>query len=101
MIWPEVMLAPMSENIIGVSTAPLCVADLPMTPWMKSGMNRIVPNMPIAISASARTAAETTLLWNKLSGMIGSIARDSTRPKMTSMIRATANRPMMTGEVQG
>ena len=55
MIWPPTMLETIMTIIIGISTVPLWVALVPMTPWMNSGMNRIVPNMPIAISVRAST----------------------------------------------
>ena len=87
--------------IIGASTVPLWVALVPMTPWMNSGMNRIVPNMPIAISESASTDTDTIRLRNRLKGMIGSIARLSIRPKTVSITAARTNSPMMTGDSQG
>src|SRR5947209_17878347 len=91
------MLEAMFTIIIGISTVPLWVALVPMTPWTYSGMNRIEPNMLIAINASASTDTDTMLLRNRLSGMIGSIARLSISPNRTSMMSAIGNRPRWTG----
>src|SRR5216683_5288414 len=101
MIWPPMMLEVIMTIIIGIITVPLWVAVVPITPWMNSGMNRIVPNMPMAISISARTDTLTMLLRNRLSGMIGSAARLSTQMKVTSMTAAMANRPRIVGEFHG
>ncbi len=98
MICPAITLEPIMVIISGISTVPLWVALVPITPWMYSGMNRIVPNMPMDMMDIAPTDTLTMLLRNSVSGMMGSIVRVSTRPKATSMIAATANRPMTTGE---
>ena len=101
MICPPRMLELIMTIIIGIITVPLCVAVVPITPWMNSGMNRIVPNMPMAINISARTDTLTILLPNRLSGMIGSAARLSIQTNVTSMTAAMANRPRIVGELQG
>jgi hypothetical protein len=98
--WPPMMLEAIMTIIIGIRTVPLWVALVPMTPWMNSGMNRIVPNMPTAISVRASTEVVTTLFLNSVSGMIGSAARLSTTMNTASMAAARPNKPRMTGEVQ-
>ena len=48
------MLVRIIVTIIGISSVPLCVAEAPITPCRNSGMNRIVPNMPMDMIAHRR-----------------------------------------------
>lgn len=69
------MLAPMRANIIGVTTAPLSVADRPTTPWMKSGMNSDVPNIAIETTVEATADDQTTRGRNSDGGIRASAVR--------------------------
>src|SRR5438552_1037300 len=96
MIWPPTMLAVIMTIIMGIITVPLWVAVVPITPWMNSGMNRIVPNIPMAISISASVLALMlmaigmfgTILFIPLfiQGVIGTTATQSGTVMMPMMI---------------
>ena len=80
-------------SIIGVRKLPLLVAEVPSTPWKKSGMNTIVPNIPNPVQAMANIARLTTRSLYMLSGIIGSAARICTRTRVTAEVAASARRP--------
>src|SRR5947208_10827229 len=71
-----VVIAP---RISGVSTTPDDVAEVPITPWTKSGTKLIVPNMAAPTSAMHATLEETVWLRSKSNGRIGFVDRKSTR----------------------
>ena len=87
------MLAAISANIIGVITAPLSDAERPITPWMKSGMNSIEPNIPSDISMAAADADHTTRLRNSDGGRIACGVR-----AWTSRNTAVITRPPLTSD---
>src|SRR5919197_2731047 len=100
MIWPLAMLATIMVIVIGIITVPLWVALVPITPWMNSGTNRIVPNMPIVTQNIARVLIEMIGFLNNESGMIGSAARDSTIRNVAVITAATPNMASTWGELQ-
>ena len=100
MSWPVTVLLTISDTISGVSTAPLCVALVPTTPWMNRGMNRTVPNMPIAVSATAAIEVAMSVSSKRVSGIIGSAARDSSHTKAPPMRAPNASMPTISGDSQ-
>src|SRR5437660_848267 len=83
MIWPELTDDKIIAIIIGVITAPLLVADVPTTPWMKSGRNTVDPNIASATSVAATDVVAIVRFLKRLGGMMGSFARISTTRNAT------------------
>jgi hypothetical protein len=65
------------EKTSGVRTVPEPVAVLPRTPCTKSGVYRMIPNIPMPTQNISSEAEVNTLLLNSESGMTGSAARNS------------------------
>jgi hypothetical protein len=95
MIWPPKIPTAVMAKTSGVRTVPELVADCPRTPWTKSGVYRMIPNIPIP-TKNISSAAEVKLrLLNRDRGMIGSSARSSHGTKTASR-RAETTKPATT-----
>src|SRR5436853_7608711 len=86
----DVQTAP---RIIGVSTTPDDVADVPITPCTNSGTYEIVPNIAIPTSAMHATLPATIGLRRISNGRIGSPARRSTNANAASNSAARTSAP--------
>src|SRR5712691_7461351 len=65
---------PTAPSISGVSTTPDDVADVPITPWTKSGTKAIVPSIALPTRATLGTIAFVPLF---VQGVIGTSATSS------------------------
>ena len=90
-----------APRISGVSTTPDDVAEVPITPWTKSGTKLIVPNMAAPTSAMHATLEETVWLRSKSNGRIGSTTRCSTSPNAAIRTMAATKAPSTSGEPHG
>jgi len=88
-------------SIIGVRKLPLTVADTPSTPWKKSGMKMITPNMPIPLRKITNSAIATMLFLNRERGIMGSAVLDSMIINAIPMITERAIIEMIVAENQG
>src|SRR3954451_7535892 len=86
----EVHTAP---SVMGVSTTPEDVADVPITPCTNSGTYEIVPNIAIPTSAMQATLPATIGLRSTSNGRIGSRARRSTSANSPSITADIASAP--------
>src|SRR6266540_6413753 len=91
--WPEMKLAVTAPSISGVSTTPDEVADVPITPWTKSGTKEIVPNIAIPTSAMQARHDATTGFRSSENGRIGSGTRRSYTRKVAKATAATESAP--------
>ena len=94
------MLAKISANIMGVSTAPLRVAELPITACTKRGMKSVVPKSAIETSVETTADVQTTRCLKSDGGRIASGARISTITNAVSITKAIESRPMVSVEAQ-
>src|SRR5438105_2668468 len=72
--WPETMLVVTAPSMNGVRTTPEEVAEVPITPWTKSGTNAIVPSIAIPTSPTQTMLAATVRSRRRSNGRIGSLA---------------------------
>ena len=94
-------LAVTAPSMNGVSTTPEEVADVPITPWTKSGTKAIVPTIAIADRPTEATPAATIGLRRNSNGRIGSFALRSTNTNAVSETSAIANAPSTCVEPHG
>ena len=86
--------------IMGVRKLPLLVADAPRTPWKKSGMKMMAPNIPKPVRKVAMSDMATMRLRYISSGMMGDSARDSTNMNAAAIAQPNASGAMICGEPQ-
>ena len=63
-----------AEIIMGISTSPELVAELPLTPCTKRGMKRIEPNIPMPVRKVALATTANMGFLNSDMGSMGSEA---------------------------
>lgn len=84
MTWPETVEATNRPPIIGIVMTPDMVGDLSRASW-KYWLKKMVPaNIATPTKSDAREARVIVRLRKSRSGMIGSLALDSTRTKTPS-----------------
>lgn len=95
MIWPETVEETNRPPIIGMVRMPDMVGDSPRASW-KYWLKKTVPeNIAMPTNSEAAEARLMVLLRKRRSGMIGSLARDSTRTKS----RPSASAPPVIAQV--
>ena len=94
-------LLAINPAISGSSAKPLCVALIPCTTCMYSGMNITTPRNAVLITNDASAAMRNEWMRNRCSGRIGCKARVSIHRKIPSETPPTANSPRMCGESHG
>src|SRR6266576_3136483 len=90
-----------APRISGVRTTPDDVAEVPITPWTKSGTKLIVPNIAAPTSAMHATLEATVWLRSRSNGIIGSTTRRSISPKAAIRMAAARSAPTTAGEDGG
>ena len=85
------MLLAINPPISGSSANPLCVALIPCTTCMYSGMNITTPRNAVLITNDASAAMRNEWMRNRCSGRIGCVARVSIHRKIPSETPPTAN----------
>src|SRR5262249_51846732 len=98
---PEMKLVTTAPRINGVRTMPDDVAEVPITPWTKSGTKLIVPNMAAPTSAMQATLEATVWLRKRLKGRIGSGTPRSMKAKATDSTAAAVSALVTSGELHG
>ena len=92
MTWPEMVEERNSPAIIGIVITPAIVGDLSRASW-KYWLKKIVPeNIATPTKSEASEESVIVRLAKSRSGMIGSLARDSTRTKVS---RSSTEPPTM------
>jgi hypothetical protein len=86
---------------MGVKKLPLAVADIPSTPWKKSGIKIMPPNIPTPVVKITIDATLTILFLNIHRGIMGSLARPSIITKSAVMAAEKTNMLMMGTEIHG
>jgi hypothetical protein len=90
-----------APTISGVRTTPEDVAEVPITPWTKSGTKLIVPNIAAPTRAMHATLPATVSLRRRSNGRIGSGTRRSTRAKTARTTAAAASAVSTSGDPHG
>ncbi len=98
---PQITLLAINPAISGKRAKPLCVALIPCTTCMYSGMNITTPRNAVLITNDASAAMRNEWMRNRCSGRIGDVALVSTHRKIPSDTQPTANNPRMCGESHG
>ncbi len=92
---PERVEETKSPAIIGIVRIPDIVGDSPRANWKNWLKNTVPENIAMPTNSEAAEARVMVLLRNRRSGMIGSLARDSTRTKS----RPSATAPPVIAQV--
>src|SRR5712691_13514251 len=85
---------PTAPSISGVSTTPDDVADVPITPWTKSGTKAIVPSVALVGRAMLGTIAFVPLF---VQGVIGTSATSS-GVVLTPLMLGAVGMSMLSGQ---
>ncbi len=98
---PPATLEKVHVTMNGVSTTPAVVADPPMTPWTKSGMYAIAPNMLRPRRNPPTDATVTIRFAKRLKGRNGCSARRSVPTNSAARSAVAAVRPALGREAHG